>query len=144
MGKKNILEIEWPILGTKIEADPLAYNTEYFKVFCRLLPFKTIQQHTLVTGYSMVSYCPANALEYSHLFEKAVPFPEAPVGTVYWGTLGVVGIIYGPCTETLSTLPIAMVQNHAHDAIKKVGRAAWESVFNTKELIEVEFRLKGG
>lgn len=143
MARNRILEIEWPTLGISIEAHQLSYNRKYFDAFCQYLPFTSIQQHTLVSGEVIHSYCPANSLEYMELVEKRVLGNELPQGIVSWGALGSVSIIYRRLKEPEWQIPIAIVHEQYHTGLEKVGRAAWEAIFNTKELIEVHFRLKG-
>lgn len=144
MSNEKTIEIEWQTLGIKIEAKPLTYNRKLYDAFCNTLPFKTIQLHAMVTGEDMYSYCPVSIVEYQNLIEKKVKINEGPVGTVCWSGLGLVAIIYGPCAEPLTTQPIAEVPEKFHDDLKRAGRAAWESIFNTKQLLVAEFRVKGG
>ena len=156
MAEQIILEIEWPKLGIKVEAHGMPFNQKYLEALCQFLPFKSIQQHTLVTGEVMVAYCPVNAWEYAHLTDKkpqrdATIAEQFPVGFVSWGVLGSVGICYGVRTEPAlggySHLSqggqIAQIPEKYIADLKKVGRAVWEAVFTTKELIEVEIRVKG-
>lgn len=144
MADERVLEIEWPKLGIKVEAKPLPYNQKYFDAFIKNLPQTTTAQHTLVTGEAMINYMPINAFEYTHLVDKQERISEVPVGSVFWGTLGGVGIKYGPCTEPLYTLPVAQIPEKYIEDLKRAGRAVWEAVFNTKELLIVEFKKKGG
>jgi hypothetical protein len=144
MDSEKTLEVEWPKLGIKVEAKGLSYNRELFDAFCKSLPFETIQLHAMVTGEDMYSYCPVSVVEYQNLIENKIKINEGPVGSVCWSGLGLVAIIYGPCTEPLTTQPIALIPQKYHDDLREAGRAAWESIFNTKQLLVVEFREKGG
>ena len=144
MDEEKTLEIEWPKLGIKVEAKALSYNRRLFDAFCESLPFETIQLHAMVSGEDMYSYCPVSVVEYQDLIEKRIKICEEPVGMVAWSGLGLVPIIYGPCAETLTANPIAQIPEQYHEDLKRAGRAAWDSIFNTKELIVAKFSVKGG
>jgi len=139
---KQVMEIHWSKIGITIEAEPLAYNKKFFEKFWDSLPFKTLQLHAMVTGEDMYSYCPVSPVEYMHLVEKRLPINEVPPGYVTWSGLGLVAGVYGPCTEPLRTQPIARIPERLHGNLKQAGRAAWESIFITKEKLLVEFRKK--
>jgi len=142
MSKKTI-EVKWPKLGISVEAEFLPYNRKFSEQFWKSLPFKTVQLHAMVTGEDMYSYCPVSPIEYMDLVEKRLPINEVPPGYITWSGLGLLAMVYGPCTEPLRTQPIAKVPKRFHEDLKKAGRAAWESIFNTKEKLIVEFRKKG-
>ncbi len=144
MDDVKILEIEWPKLGIKVEAEPLSFNQGLFDAFCKSLPFEAIQLHAMVTGDDMYCYCPVSLVQYRDLVERKIKINEEPVGMVSWSGLGLVPIVYGPCTEPLRTQGMAQIPEQYHEDLKRAGRAAWESIFNTKEILVVQFRLKGG
>ncbi len=141
---KKTFQVEWPKLGIKLEAGPLPYNQKLFDFFWRSMPFKTIQLHAMVTGEDMYSYCPVSPIEYMHLVEKQLPINKVPPGYITWSGLGLVAIVYGPCTEPLRTQPIAEISKRYHEDLRRAGRAAWDSIFNTKEKLLVEFKQIGG
>lgn len=141
---KKIFQVEWPKLGIRLEAAPLPYNQKFFEHFWNSLPFKTIQLHAMVTGEDMYSYCPVSPIEYMDLVEKRLPINEVPPGYITWSGLGLVAIVYGPCTEPLKTQPIAEIPRRFHEDLKRAGWAAWDSIFNTKEKLVVVFKKKGG
>ncbi len=142
--EKPVMEIHWAKLGILVEAEPLNYSVEFFGKFWESLPFKTIQLHAMVTGEDMYSYCPVSPVEYMHLVEKRIPIKDVPPGLVTWSGLGLVAIVYGPCTEPLTTQPIARIPDRFLSDLKKAGRSAWDSIYFTKEKLVVEFRAKGG
>jgi len=144
MDEEKTLEVEWPKLGIKVEAKALPYNRKLFDAFCESLPFETIQLHAMVSGEDMYSYSPVSVVEYQDLIERRIEISEEPVGMIAWSGLGLVAIIYGPCTETLTANPIAQIPEQYHEDLKRAGRAAWDSIFNTKELIVAKFSVKGG
>jgi len=139
---KKIMEIRWPTIGVRVEAESLDYNREFSQKFWESLPFKTIQLHAMVTGEDMYSYCPVSPVDYLHLVEKRVPINEVPPGYVTWSTLGLIAIVYGPCSEPLKTQPVARIPDRFLEDLKRAGRAAWESIFITKEKLLVIFSNK--
>ena len=141
---KQLMEISWPKLGITVEAEPVEYNKKLSEEFWKSLPFETIQLHAMVTGEDMYSYCPISPVEYMHLVEKRIPINEVPPGHVTWSGLGLVAVVYGLCTEPLPTQPIARIPEPFHEDLRRAGRAAWDSIFITKEKLMVEFRRKGG
>ena len=139
---KQVMEIHWRKIGIMIEAEPLDYNRKLYEKFRGSLPFTTVQLHAMVTGEDMYSYCPVSPVEYMDLVEKRLPINEVPPGYVTWSGLGLVAVVYGPCTEPLRTQPIARIPERLHANLKQAGRAAWGSIFITKEKLLVEFRKK--
>jgi len=136
------MEIRWPKLGISLDAEALDYNKELYRKFWESLPFTTLQLHAMVTGEDMYSYCPVSPVEYMHLVERKLPINEVPPGYVTWSGLGLVAVVYGPCTEPLRTQPIAKIPESFHEELRKAGRAAWDSIFITKDKLPVEFRKK--
>jgi len=137
---RMVMEVEWPKLGITVQAESLDFNQRFSEKFWESLPFETIQLHAMVTGEDMYSYCPVSPLEHQRLAEVAKPISELPVGQITWSILGLVAIVYGPCTEPLATRPIALIPERDHQKLKEAGRAAWNSIFFTKEPLGVIFR----
>lgn len=140
----KVMEIQWPNIGITVEAVPLDYNIKFAEKFWENLPFKTIQLHAMVTGEDMYSYCPVSPVEYMHLVEKRIPIMDVPPGYITWSGLGLVAVVYGPCSEPLNTQPIAVIPERFHADLKRAGQAAWNSIYITKEKLIAEFRTKGG
>lgn len=141
---KQVMEIIWPSLRITVLAESLEYNQHLSRKFWESLPFNTVQLHAMVTGEDMYSYCPVSPVEHLHLVEKKIPINEVPPGHVTWSALGLVAIVYGECTEPLTTQPIAYIPEQFHQDLKRAGKAAWDSIYLTKQKLVVEFKRKGG
>jgi hypothetical protein len=53
-----------------------------------------------------------------------------------------VAVYYGSITENLKTQLIGQVKGENLDILKSVGKAVWDSMYNTKKIIKVVFRKK--
>jgi len=138
-----IFEMEWPSLQTKVDAELfMDKNPDLCKVFWDSMPFETIQLHALVSGEDMYAYCPVNAVEFHKKGKLPVAISEAPVGSITYSALGIVAVYYGPITEPLKSQLIGRVKTDHIDILKLVGKAAWDSIYNTKEIIKVIFRRR--
>lgn len=144
MVSEKIIEIEWPKVGVKVEAKALPYNQKVYDAFCSSLPFETVQLHAMVTGKLLYSYSPTSIIEHMDKIEKRIKITEEPVGMVAWSGLGLITNVYGTVTEPLKTQPIAQIPEEFHEDLIKAGRAVWDAIFYTKELVVVQYRLKGG
>ena len=49
----RILEMEWPEIGIRVEAEPLDFNQDFYNYFLDNLPVKGIQSHAVVSGRSI-------------------------------------------------------------------------------------------
>ena len=140
---KMTMDIEWPQLGITVTAESLDYNQRFSEKFWESLPFETVQLHAMVTGEDMYAYSPVSPLEHKRLAEVTKPISELPVGQITWSILGLVAIVYGPCTEPLATRPIALIPEKDHTRLKQAGREAWNSIYFSKEPLRVVFRKRG-
>lgn len=132
------IEMEWPSLNAKVEAELFMHkNPELCKVFWDSLPFETIQLHAMVSGEDMYAYCPVNAVEFYNKGKAPVVIAKAPIGSITYSSLGLLAVYYGSITEDLKTQLIAQVKKEDLDILKSVGRAVWDSIYNTKKLIKV-------
>ena len=144
----RILEVEWPEIGIKVEAEPLPYNQEFFEYFLDNLPVKGIQSHGVISGkilyvlnLRLKKYPPRRWLEF-----KMEDLVEEPVGRVsIFLTAGKVGSImvkYGEITEPMSYPTIAQVKEADIGRLIQAGEAEWEALYRTKEVISVIYRAK--
>jgi hypothetical protein len=140
---KMTMDIEWPQLGITVTAESLDYNQRFSAKFWECLPFETVQLHAMVTGEDMYAYSPVSPLEHKRLAEVTNLISDLPVGQITWSILGLVAIVYGPCTEPLATRPIALIPEKDHTRLKQAGREAWNSIYFSKEPLRVVFRKRG-
>lgn len=138
-----MFEMEWPSLKAKVDVELLMdKNPDICKVFWDSMPFETIQLHAVVTGEDMYAYAPVNEVEFHKKGNYPVVISEAPVGSVTYSVLGLVAVYYGPCTENLKTQKIGQVNEKHLGILKSVGKAVWDSMYNSKKPIKVVFRKK--
>ena len=144
----RILEMEWPEIGIKVEAEPLPYNQEFFEYFLGNLPVKGIQSHGVISGkilyvlnLRLQKYPPRRWLEF-----KMEDLVEEPLGRVsIFLTAGKVGSImvkYGEITEPMSYPTIAQVKEADIGRLIQAGEAEWQALYRTKEVISVIYRAK--
>ena len=140
---ENMFEMEWPSLKAKVDAKLfMDRNPELCKVFWDCMPFETIQLHAVVSGEDMYAYCPVNEVEFHNKGKHPVVISEAPAGSITYSVLGLVAVYYGSITENLKTQLIGQVKGENLDILKSVGKAVWDSMYNTKKIIIVVFRKK--
>jgi len=144
----RILEMEWPEIGIKVEAEPLPYNQEFYEYFLDNLPVKGIQSHGVISGkilyvlnLRLQKYPPRRWLEF-----KMEDLVEEPLGRVsIFLTAGKVGSImvkYGEITEPMSYPTIAQVKEADIGRLIQAGEAEWQALYRTKEVISVIYRAK--
>ena len=138
---KYMFEMEWPSLEGKVKAELfMDKNPDLCKIFWDSMPFETIQLHALVSGEDLYAYCPVNEAEFHQRGKLPVVLSEAPTGSVTYSMLGLVAVYYGVITEDLKTQLIGRVLRDDLETLKSVGRAVWDSIYNTKKIIKVIFR----
>jgi len=144
----RILEMEWPELGIKVEAEPLSFNQDFYEYFLDNCPLKGIQSHAVVSGkllYIMnlkLSKFPAQRymeLEMEDLAEEAVGRVSV---FVTFGKVGSLMVKYGEISEPMKYPTIAQVKEADIEKLIEAGKAEWESIYRTKQIISVIYRAK--
>jgi len=144
----RVLEMEWPEIGIKVEAEPLPFNQDFYDYFLDNLPLKGIQSHGVVSGkilyimnLKLAKYPPRRYLEL-----KMEDLSEEPVGRVSIfitsGRVGSIMVKYGEITEPMSYPTIAQVRESDIGRLVQAGEAEWQSLYRTKEIISVIYRAK--
>ena len=144
----RLLEMEWPTLGISVVSEPLPYNQDYYHYFLDNCPIEGIQSHAVVSGkllYIMnlrLSEFPRQ--RYMELTMEDLA--EADIGRIFvFVTFGKVGSImakYGEITEPMSYPTIAQVRNEDMDKLRQAGKAEWDAIYRSKEIIPVIYREK--
>lgn len=144
----RILEMEWPEIGIKVEAEPLSFNRDFYEYFLGNCPLKGIQSHAVVSGKLLyvlnlrLSRFPAE----SYLDLKMEDLSEEPIGRVsVFITFGKVGSImakYGEVNEPMKYPTIAQIRDRDIEKLKEAGKAEWESIYRNKQIISVIYRAK--
>jgi hypothetical protein len=138
--------IEWPSLGVKVVADGLDHNKDMREWFIDCLPVEAVQGHAMVSGELLYVMNLAMKMDPPRRYHDLVTelFTTQPVGRVnLFATAGRIGSImvkYGLITEPMRYPTIAQVRKQDIPELVKAGRAEWNSIYNTKEVIKVVFR----
>lgn len=142
MMMKRILEIEWPELGVKVQAEPLEFNKQVYEWLLDNCPLKAVQSHAVVTGKLMyilnLLLKKPPALKYEEMVaENLIDMPVGRVGCggLASGLVGSISIKYGELTENLSYPNIAQIRDEDIEKVKWVGERVWQSIYKTKEII---------
>lgn len=144
----RILEMEWPELKIKVEAEPLPFNQEFYDFFLDNCPLKGIQSHAVVSGqilYIMnLRFTKYPDKRYMDL--QMEDLMEEPVGRIsIFLTAGKTGSVmakYGYVNEPMSYPSIAQVVEKDMEKLKEAGRAEWESIYRNKQIISVVYTAK--
>ena len=140
------IEIEWLPLGISVTADlddgPGARNPTLVDLLWAKLPYRSLQNHALVSGNHLYHLVPHPELIYTEPSTRE-DRTLSPDGTVFLSQLQHVGIKYGPLTEYLSASAIGAVQATDLADLRDVGRACWEAAYRTKQVLEVRMRRTG-
>lgn len=144
----RILEMEWPEIGVKVQADPISLNQDLYDFFLDNLPLKGIQSHGVVSGkilyilnLRLSKFAPRRWIDL-----KMEDLSEEPVGRVSIfitsGKVGSIMVKYGEISEPMSYPPIAQVRETDVDKLVQAGEAEWEAIYRTKQIISVIYRAK--
>jgi hypothetical protein len=144
----RILEMEWPEVGIKVDCEPLSFNQDFYEYFLDNCPLKGIQSHAVVSGkllYIMnLKLSQFSSRRYMEL--KMEDLSKAPLGRVFIfitaGKVGSVMVKYGDISEPMSYPTIAQVRKKDLEKIKQAGKAEWDSIYTTKEILTVNYRAK--
>jgi hypothetical protein len=144
----RILEMEWPEIGIKVEAEPLAFNQDYYEYFLDNCPLKGIQSHAVVSGkllYIMNLKLSRFSRE-RYMDLKMEDLSEEPVGRISifltFGKVGSIMVKYDEITEPMSYPTIAQVKEADIEKLKEAGKAEWESIYRNKQILSVIYRAK--
>ncbi|MGN5377565.1 hypothetical protein ACQ4WX_07150 [Streptomyces lasalocidi] len=127
------VRLRWEPLGVEVVAEVCRdLNERLCDDFLAALPFTVLQDHAVVTGESMYAWTPLVSVAPTPVTER---IRGAPVGRLRFSqaTGNKLVVQYGPTTETLHAPVLGRVVAEDVDALRQVGRAAWDSNFRTKE-----------
>ncbi|KAB8236919.1 cucumopine synthase [Aspergillus alliaceus] len=101
-----MIKVKWPQINTTVSAvmDSEA-NPRLVNLLCKHLPYRSLQDHALVSGDHLYHLVPAEELIYTHTDHKVPNRVTEPDGTVFLSGLRHLAIKYGPRTEYLPAAP---------------------------------------
>ena len=137
------VRMKWPTLSAEVSMELEERNPELAEEFWSHLDFETIQDHGVVTGKIMYCWAPMVSLAPVRFADW---HSKAPFGRVFYsqGTGNKVIVNYGKATEDIDAPVLGHIRGDVHDVLERVGQAAWQSVYTTKELIAVRYARAGG
>ncbi|KAE8395214.1 cucumopine synthase [Aspergillus alliaceus] len=121
-----MIRVKWPQINTTVSAvmDSEA-NPRLVNLLCKHLPYRSLQNHALVSGDHLYHLVPAEELIYTHTDHKVPNRVTEPDGTVFLSGLRHLAIKYGPRTEYLPAAPCG-----------RTGELIWAACLKTKQVIE--------
>jgi len=135
------IRISWKPLNITVHATLASNeNPELCADLIAALPFTTIQDHAVVTGESMYAWSPFVSTAPIRLRERIC---DAPIGRLRFSqSTGQKFIVqYGPTTEDLAQPVLGEIDKADAAKLAEVGKAVWESTFESKALIWMTVEL---
>lgn len=135
------VRISWKPLNITVNATLATNeNPELCADLVAALPFTTIQDHAVVTGESMYAWSPFVSTAPIRLRERIC---DAPIGRLRFSqSTGQKFIVqYGPTTEDLAQPVLGEIDEADAAKLAEVGKAVWESTFESKDLIWMTVEL---
>ncbi|KAL4808805.1 cucumopine synthase [Aspergillus unguis] len=131
------INIKWPQLDITIAAAMDDKNPRLVDLLFKNLPYRSLQNHALVSGDHLYHLVPSEQLIYTTPDYKVSNRVHEPDGTVFLSGLQHLAIKYGPLTEYLPAAPCGRVLPEHMEKLRAVGTGVWNACSTTKEAIEV-------
>ncbi|KAK2752868.1 hypothetical protein FQN54_008021 [Arachnomyces sp. PD_36] len=132
------IKVKWPQLDITISAvmdDGL--NPRLVRLLYDHLPYRSLQNHALVSGDHLYHLVPSEKLIYTPADHKVPNRVTEPDGTVFLSGLQHLAIKYGPLTEYLPAAPCGKVIPEDMERLREAGNRIWKACNRTKQVIEV-------
>lgn len=135
------IRLTWEPIGVTVDAYLASNeNPELCNDLIAALPFTILQDHAVVTGESIYAWMPMVSTAPIRVRERIC---DAPKGRMrYSQSTGQKFIVqYGPTTEDLAQPVLGEIVPEHADRLDAVGKAVWQSTFETKEPIWLKVEL---
>jgi Cucumopine synthase C-terminal helical bundle domain len=137
------IEIEWVQLGAKVTAVLTDdKNPHLANLLWASLPYRSLQNHALVSGLHLYHLVPVEELIYTRAAVKENR-TQSPDGTVFLSHLQHLAVKYGPLSEYLPAAAVGYVLPEHMDTLREAGRGCWEAAYRNKQMVEVRVVRKG-
>jgi hypothetical protein len=141
--------MRWPDLGKQVRCDKIGINKHIFDWWIAQLPLRTVQCHTMVSGWCLysVSVEVKTQMDWLPGSEAVEDLSLMPVGRI--STFSPVGEAmelvtkYDAATEYMDLISFAQVREEDFPILREVGAAVWDAVISTKEIILVGYVQEG-
>ena len=138
--------MRWPSLGTQVRCDKIDHNQHIFDWWVEQLPIKSIQSHTMVSGWclSVVTARIKTPWTWQPGEEVREDMSLSPDGRMKIQCQPAGGVTtflvkYGDRSENIHDMTFADVREEDLPVLRQVGAAQWKSSVYSKEVIVVEF-----
>ncbi|KAF2093315.1 cucumopine synthase [Rhizodiscina lignyota] len=132
------INVKWPQLGITVRAEmDVNTNPRLVNLLFENLPYRSLQNHALVSGDHLYHLVPTEKLIYTQADFKVPDRTTEPNGTVFLSGLQHLAIKYGPLTEYLPAAPCGYVIPEDMPALCEAGQGIWKACNETKQVIEV-------
>ncbi|PHH93329.1 hypothetical protein CDD83_7114 [Cordyceps sp. RAO-2017] len=135
-GPPRRIRIKWPQLGATVTAE-LTSNASLVDLLFEKLPYRSLQNHALVSGDHLYHLVPSERLIYTRAEYTVADRTTEPDGTVFLSGLQHLAIKYGRLSEYLPAAPCGSVVPEDLAELRQVGNAVWKACSDTKQVIEV-------
>jgi hypothetical protein len=129
----TLIRMRWEPLGIEVRAWlAVNDNAQLCRDLLSALPFTTMQTHPMVTGESLFAWAPIVSTAPAPLKEE---IRRAPIGRLRYSTRTGQKLIvqYGTTSEDIMAPVLGAVLPEDCNKLPALGRAVWESVYQTKE-----------
>ncbi|KAM0671078.1 hypothetical protein ACQRIU_001473 [Beauveria bassiana] len=132
------INICWPQLNITVTAEMRHdVNPALVDLLYENLPYRSLQNHALVSGDHLYHLVPTEKLIYTKADFKVPDRTTEPDGTVFLSGLQHLAVKYGPLTEYLPAAPCGNIVPEDMDKLRTAGRGIWKACNETKQVIEV-------
>ncbi|UNI19533.1 hypothetical protein JDV02_005713 [Purpureocillium takamizusanense] len=132
------IKIQWPQLDTTVTAvldDQL--NPRLVDLLFEHLPYRSLQNHALVSGNHLYHLVPSERLIYTKADYKVPDRTTEPDGTLFLSGLQHLAVKYGPLSEYLPAAPCGHIVPEDMSRLREVGNSVWKACKDSKQVIEV-------
>ncbi|TQV92189.1 cucumopine synthase [Cordyceps javanica] len=138
MASTRRINISWPQLNITVTAEMRDdVNPTLIDLLFENLPYRSLQNHALVSGDHLYHLVPAEKLIYAEPDYKVPDRTTEPDGTVFLSGLQHLAVKYGPLTEYLPAAPCGNIVPDDMEKLRTAGRGVWKACNETKQVIEV-------
>ncbi|PHH83508.1 hypothetical protein CDD82_59 [Ophiocordyceps australis] len=132
------VKVKWLQLNVTITVQlNVDVNPRLINLLLSHLPYRSLQNHALVSGDHLYHLVPSERLIYT-VADYIVPDRTTePDGTVFLSGLQHLAIKYGPLTENLPAAPCGSVVPQDMEKLRNVGNCVWKAHTENKQIIEV-------
>ena len=138
--------MRWPALGRQVRFEKIGHNQHIFDWWVDQLPAAAIQSHTIVSGWCLSTLVVRTRAPYpfqpgDEVLEDISKAPDGRMKIKHHRVQGSAQVLvkYDERSEDLQDITFANACLPDLVPLREVGRAVWQAVVQTKQVIVVEF-----